>query len=535
MSHSDRSRTRRTGIIAIVISGLFLAGCTANSGVSGTASTSDTGTPQIIGNQSDGGSPVEGGTLNFASASPVAKLDPITGSPSGLLGGTEMAAIYDTLVRWEPTTQNYEPQLAKSLTQSDDHLTWTLGLRDGVSFSDGTVLDAAAVVDSTNRYNAGKGASSDLFNNGVTSVVATDPATVVYTLNRPWPEFPSLLTFGHGMITTANSYAGEQFTPIGAGPFIVDQFSPGSELVLSPKSDYWGGKPKIDKLKFVDISGSQAKIEALQSGGIQMTLLRQPDAVATATTMFPGYLEPVSVIDAGQINTREGHPGSDVRVRKALALAVDADVLNGRVHNGKMNAATDLFPSGSKWHGNVSGLSYDPDQAKTFLDEAKADGYDGNISFVTPQTPEAISRALAVQAMWQAVGFNVEIKYLSSTTDQVRTLYITHDFDVSSGGNGVWDAAPMSRLYSSLASGSARNTGGFSDPETDRILGEIMSATNDSDKLAAIDRLQTEINATVPIMVWGAGNNFVPWTDNVHGAKPGLDSLVLFDKVWLSK
>lgn len=533
MSRMERRKPVRVRLATAVVGGLLLTGCASTTDGSTSGPSTYSQAPQIIGDQPDGGTPVTGGTLHFASAAPVATLDPITGSPSGLLGGTEMAAIYDTLMRWDPTTASYEPQLAESLTVSDDGLTWTLKLRDGVNFSDGAPVDAAAVVDSTNRYTEGKGTHSELFTAGVTEVVAVDPGTVIYAMSRPWPEFPSLLTFGYGMITSSKSYASEPFTPIGAGPYTVESFKPGSELVMAPRSDYWGGKPMIDKLRFVAISENQAKIDALKSGGIQMALLRRPDAVETAKAEFPGYLEPVSVIEAGQINTREGRPGSDVRVRKALSMAVDTEALNERVNDGNMRAGTDIFPEGSKWHGDVAGLEFDAEQARQLLDAAKADGYDGHITFVTPQTPTETARATALQAMWRAVGFDVEIRYLNNTTEQVRTLFVTHDFDVSPGGNGLWDAAPMTRLYPALESGSARNAGGFSDPQMDALIEEIMSATDDADKLAAIERLQTLFNETVPIMVWGAGANFTPWTSNVYGVKPGLDSLILLDKVWM--
>src|SRR5699024_11033612 len=83
-----------------------------------------------------------------------ASLEPagISGSLPGVYGGMELAAIYDVLMRYNPKTGEYEPQLAKALEHNDDHTTWTLTLRDGVKFSDGTSLDAQAVKSSINRY-----------------------------------------------------------------------------------------------------------------------------------------------------------------------------------------------------------------------------------------------------------------------------------------------------------------------------------------------------------------------------------------------
>ncbi|WP_024793670.1 ABC transporter substrate-binding protein [Tomitella biformata] len=533
-------RQRRIGTIAVaaIASGVLLAGCASNGDSGGSTTTgpqTETGAVGIIGDQGDGGSPVEGGTLSFAGYSPVASLDPTKTQPAGSTGGTEMAAVYDLLVRYDAKTDSYEPQLAKELKESDDRLTWTLKLRDGVTFSDGTPVNADAVVSSTNRFNEGHGGNSQAFTAGVKSVEATDEHTVVYTMNQPWTEFPSMLTFGHGMVVAPSSDGPDgTFTPIGAGAYTFESMTPGAELVLKARSDYWNGKPHLDTLKFVDIKDDQPKIDALNTGGIQMAFLRNAAAIDTAKATLPGFYETNSLADVVQINQREGRPGADVRVRQAMQLAIDPEVIDVRAKEGKGLPGNEIFQSWSKWH-NIDAPSLNTDEATTLVDAAKADGWDGKITYFTVQAQASQATALAIQAMLAPIGIDVTIEYAASVTDVVKRLYVDKDFDISTGAYSISDEAPFTRLFSALNSTSTNNILGVNDPKMDQILSDIQTAKDDEAKLTAITALQTEVNETVPYLPLAAGANFVPWTDNVYGVKPNSDAIVLLDGAWIKK
>ncbi|WP_024793668.1 ABC transporter substrate-binding protein [Tomitella biformata] len=532
----SRSSRHRIGSIAVAatVSGLLLTGCASGTAGSHSGGATDPSTVGIVGDQADGGQPVSGGTLRFASYSPVASLDPTKTQPAGTTGGTEMAAVYDVLLRYDAQTETYHPQLAKSLTESGDHLVWTLKLRDDVTFSDGTPLDADAVVASTSRFNELRGPNNEVFQAGVQSVEATDRSTVVYTLNQPWTEFPAMLTFGHGMIVGAAADAGEQFTPIGAGAFTLENLVPG-ELSLKARSDYWNGAPHLDGLKFVTIKDEQPKIDALKSGGIQMAFLRNAATVNSARTQFPGYIETLSMADLGQINSREGRPGSDVRLRKAIQLSIDPEVLNQRAKEGQGMPGTLLFQEWSKWHdATTPAVNLDLEQAKALVAEAKSDGFDGKLNYVSVQDQASQQQALAVQSMLGAVGLEVTIDYSPTVTDMVKKLYVDHDFDIGYGALSISDAAPFLRFYSALNSTSSNNVGGYKDAGLDALLANVQSATDDDAKREAIADLQVELTEKAPLLAYGAGPNFVAWTDNVHGMVPTMDCMILFEKAWIS-
>ena len=118
---------------------------------------------------------------------------------------------------------------------SSDFKTWTLELRDGVKFSDGTPVDSAAVSASLNRYVTNKGPQSSLYASKVASVDTPDPSTVVFNLVDPWTGIESLLSTGPGMIVAPSAQQGDQFTPIGAGAFTLEKFAPNEELILDAR------------------------------------------------------------------------------------------------------------------------------------------------------------------------------------------------------------------------------------------------------------------------------------------------------------
>ena len=168
-----RGRSVSALIAAAAAATLLLSSCASGTGGDG-ASGNDAGGQRasgvsgLVGSQPDGGDPVSGGTLTFGSLGLPATLDPARTTATGSTGGTEMAAIYDVLVRLDSESGEFTPQLAKDLSASEDGLTWTLKLRDGVTFSNGEQLNADAVLRSINRYVTNKGPETQLWNASVT-------------------------------------------------------------------------------------------------------------------------------------------------------------------------------------------------------------------------------------------------------------------------------------------------------------------------------------------------------------------------------
>lgn len=179
---------------AVAVGALALTGC-ANT-ASGEDAAGGGRTPPaagFIGEQEASENPAPTPQLTFSTQSLAGFLDPMRTAARGESGGSELAAVYDVLMRYDSATNKFEPRLAESLTEEPGGLTWTLKLRPDVRFSDGTPLDANAVVHSIDRYNTGRGDGSAVWTAAVESTTAVDPSTVAFHLHNSWPTFPSML------------------------------------------------------------------------------------------------------------------------------------------------------------------------------------------------------------------------------------------------------------------------------------------------------------------------------------------------------
>ena len=216
-----------------------------------------------------------------------------------------------------------------------------------------------------------------------------------------------------------------------------------------------------------------------------------------------------------------------------MQMTIDPTVVDTRAKNGEGMPGTEMFQSWSKWHNDIAPVPLDTDKAKALVDEAKADGFDGKITYFTTQTQSGQATALAIQAMLQPVGIDVSIEYGASVTDVVKRLYVDKDFDIATGSYSIADPAPFTRLYSALNSTSSNNIIGVNDPTMDKILSDVQTAKDDDAKRTALAELQTEVNSTAPFLPLAAGVSFVPWTDNVYGVVPSLDAIMLLDQAWI--
>ncbi|ANQ71297.1 ABC transporter substrate-binding protein [Rhodococcus erythropolis] len=537
MSRSSRRGHRKVAAVALAVSaGLFVSSCADSGNGGGSGDAPDSGSGLSIGpvnEQSGEGDPVKGGTLTFSGYSAVTNLDPAKTQIAGSVAGSELGAIYDTLLRYDPASKEFVPKLAESMEPSSDFKTWTLELRDGVKFSDGTPVDSAAVSASLNRYVTNKGPQSSLYASKVASVDTPDPSTVVFNLVDPWTGIESLLSTGPGMIVAPSAQQGDQFTPIGAGAFTLEKFAPNEELILDAREDYFDGAPNVDKLRLISIVGSQSTTESLKSGGTDVAYMRSlPNVLDLIDSGYPGFVDIPSLSYLSLVNTAPGRPGADVRIRQALALATDPVALDNRLNEGKGLPGQVIFQDTSRWHNDVAPIGVDTAKAKQLLDEAKADGYDGKITYLTLQENSAQAMALALQSMANAVGFDFQIEYVNSVADVVKRLYADRDFDMATGSASLAEADPFERLYSNLKSGGRNNATSFSDPEMDSLLDQLGVATSTDSKIEVLAKIQERANEVVPWQVYGNTPWLGVWGQNVHGIQQSLDGIMFFDKAW---
>ncbi|WP_432842602.1 ABC transporter substrate-binding protein [Dactylosporangium sp. CA-092794] len=534
----------RSAVAVLAVAGLLAGACSkSDGGSSPSANTS----PASAGTYKEGfvnggdatGTPVKGGQLTMAVYAETPSLDPAVTPGTGYVGGTEMAAIFDVLIRFDPTTGKYEPQMAKSLTPNADYTDWTLGLRDNVTFSDGTKLDANAVKTSLERI-AKKGRAGWPISQNVASMTVTDPLTLDIKLNKSLPAFPYALAYSPGLITSPNAdQQGDAYgrKPIGAGPYTVEKYAPGEEIVLKARDDYWGGRPNIDTLRFVPITGDKAKLDALDSGTVNLAFLGEPTGVHSAFTGGrPGFLTLSNEGQALLVNMAPGRPTADPKVRQAIAYAIDPNVINQRVNEGAGLPTKAMYGPTSRYYSqSVTGLPYDPAKAKQLLDEAKAGGYDGKLKLVSSSSPMRSNMALAVQALLEKVGFTVDTDVTGTTADQTRKVNIEKNFDISTSGPAYREQEPYMEITKTLLSGSAQNASNYKSPQMDALLKQLGEAKNTDEVKAKLGEIQNLINTDQPIIGLATIPEMLAWNKNVKGVEMSITSTMLLNKAWIEK
>ena len=509
-----------------------------------TAATSDLPMRSgLVNVEEAGGEPVAGGTLDVAVWFQASSLDPADGNISGVANGSALVALYDVLMRWDAETDTFEPQLAESLEANEDSTQWTLKLRPDVTFSDGTPLNSEAVVYSINRANEKESPAAVGLIARIESMDTPDDLTVVFHTRDPWVRFPFVLTNSLGRVVspTAAEAAGDDFAtnPVGAGPFTLERFSDGEEMVLVARDDYWGGRPHLDEVRFVPVtSGDADRLAGMTSGDFDAAFLRNAGVIGDALDEgYGGYVEIQNFGELLLMNSRDGRPTADPRVREAVALAIDADDLNQRVNQGKGIWSKAMFPASSIWDtsGAAPAAGSDADAATELLDEAKADGYDGAISILCDAAADRQTMSITMEAQLEAVGFDVTIDEQASIGDVVPLVQTEHAYDLACWGNNTVDAAPLQEL-DVFFNGPSGYAEGYQDRDAVQEQLDALALAGDAEEeAAAITAIQEIWTGSMPALPLAAVRELLAWTPEVHGIVPTSATMVILSDAWIEE
>ncbi|MEV4299561.1 ABC transporter substrate-binding protein [Microbispora rosea] len=538
------SKIRRLPIgVAATVAALVMTGCSNTS-----APVSTKVAPLKVANGPFGiaeasGNPVSGGSLTFGYGGGIASFDPASQQYSGTSGGDEARAVYGTLTEYDTKAGKYVPSMADSISANDDFTEWTVVLRDGVEFTDGTPYDADAVLFNFDRMAKSGAGFSGLWASVVKKAVAKDAKTVVITLKQKWADFPYLLSQAPGMVASPKAVKDEgesyQREPVGAGPFTLDKWTPGQNLVLKANPDYWDGKPYLDSLTFQTITtGDQALKDALQAGGIQGSLIGTPAIVKDYIQPSSGYSGYVRMTNTGSmllINngtpSRPDTPGKDINVREAIASAINTDVINQRAFDGNAFPGTGIFSAESQWANDKPTFTYDAEAAKKHLADAK--GFDGKIELIYPSAQA--EAALTIEAQLEAVGFKVDAKPVQSITDLINAVLIKRDYDLAMYGWPVPDEP--GELYTSYLErfGRKDNQLGYYNETIAKALSDFAAADDTAEKAAQMATIQAQWTETVPAVPYNTTAQMVVWNKNVHDIEVSSRLTLDFSKAWISK
>ncbi|MGN7881785.1 TIGR04028 family ABC transporter substrate-binding protein [Ensifer sp. 22460] len=340
-----------------------------------------------VGAHAEGAEPVKGGTLIYLEQQAHTNLYPPAGGfyPNGGI----LNQITDKLTYQNPKTLEIEPWIAESWTVNADATEYTFKIRPGVTFSDGTPLDAAAVAKNYDVFGLGNKALkhpvSEVINNYERSEVV-DPLTVKFYFKRPSPGFlQGTSVIGSGLVAASTlslpfEELGDATKIIGSGPFVVESETIGKELNLKAREDYvWGpaklehqGRAYLDGITYIITGEDSVRIGALLAG--QADFIRQVQAYDESQVEAQDYqiYAPSTRGVNNSVVFRPDNPlVADVKVRQALLHATDAKEIVTTLFSANYPQATSIIASSALGYKDISAkLAFDPDKAKALLDEA---------------------------------------------------------------------------------------------------------------------------------------------------------------------
>ena len=419
--------------LAVAAAVALLAGCAQSQRESAGAGASAGGTTKD--------------TFVFAASSDPVMLDPAMASDGETFRVARQQ--FEGLLGTKPGTTELDPLLATAWKASDDNTSFTFTLREGVKFSDGTDFNAEAVCANFDRwfnwkglnqsenityyygklmrgFSTGKSASDALYKN----CQAASPTEVTINLNSPFVHFPDAMTlpaFSMQSPTAMKQYNADNTSgterdprfseyatahPTGTGPFVFESWDRGQQVKLKRNDNYWGEKAKVSEVIIRTISDPKARTQELQAGNIDGYDLVAP---ADQPTLKEGGFQ---ILNRPAFNilylgmNQKVKALSDIKVRQAIAYAIDKNAMISQVMPEGTTAAINFMPDNvTGWTDQVTKYDYNPDKAKELLKEAGQENLTLEFNYPTgvsrPYMPSPEDIYASIKAQLEKVGIKV--------------------------------------------------------------------------------------------------------------------------------
>ena len=325
-----------------------------------------------------------------------------------------------------------QPGLAESWTISEDGLTYTFKLQDGVTFHDGTTFDAEDVKFTFDRILAEDSVNAHReFYEPITSVTVVDPLTVELQLDRQIGRFLFDLGRGDAVIVAPESADSNANEPIGTGPFAFVQWDKGSRVVLEAYEPYWGEPVHLTRATYVFISDTATVTNALLAGDIDGTNNFGQEALGVFEgnpqfTILAGSTEGETILGT---NNRKA-PFDNLKVRQAMAHALDRQAIIDGATYGYGTPIGSAFAPHNPYYVDLTGsYPYDPEAAKALLAEA---GYPDGFSATLKLPPLDYARLSGqiIASQFAAVGIELELINIEFA-QWLEDVYANKDFDLT--------------------------------------------------------------------------------------------------------
>lgn len=413
-------------------------------------------------------------------------------------------------------TLNVLPCLATGWEISDDKLTWTFTLRNGVIFHDGTPLTAPVYRDAFQRLRE-KGAL--LKNVPLESIEAPDDKTLVFKTRQPFSPLPAYLARGEAGALAPASFdaAGEIVKPIGTGAFMVDSWTIKEQIVLLPNKTHWSTvTPKLDKVVYRSVPEALTRLAMLRGGELDVAQIMPADAAKSlaGSKDFTIHTMPIARCRMMSFNlTRE--PFADPLMRKALNLALNRVEIVDAILDGIGEPARTLFPPQVTWANTaLEGFDFDQAAARELLAQAgwKTENKDGilekegkplRVRLVTyPERAELPPIAEVIQQQLAKVGMGCDVASLQlNAAEQSRN---SGEFDLYLMGRGLLfvpdpDDNLMLDYYSENTVKDGWGAFRYSNPKVDELLLAARESFDQGERKKIYDEVQDIFETDMPM------------------------------------
>lgn len=396
-----------------------------------------------------------------------------------------LALVYEKLITLEQDGVTLVPALAESWDEGPDSI--TLNLRQGVTFTDGTPFDAAAVAANVDRVQSTPGTWQSIFN-AVENVVVVDDHTVTFELSRPDPELlPNLARRGAFMLSPA-SFDGEFTSPVGTGPWVLNEEETiaDSVYVFDYYADYWAPEDVgPERIEMVVILENEARLNAVISGdidiaSIEMPSLPQAEAAGLDSTVWGALRHHLNFLDLDGAF-------ADPLVRQAMCYGINWDEINAVQYDGYADWKPQRHNPGQlAYNEAVPGYEYDLARAQELMAEA------GNpeITITMGFPPSQSNQGQLFVAQMAELGITVNADF--PTNPQFFSTYQSGDYQAYFNTSSVEDAGITGYYFHKWNPGGTANPFDVEVPELAAIIEQAANAT-DTESLEALHQEFTQI------------------------------------------
>jgi peptide/nickel transport system substrate-binding protein len=470
----------------------------------------------------DAQGPTRGGTLTYGRYADSLFLDPVFTDAN--LDIWILQNIYETLIRTGPAGKGLVPGLATAWKFSPDGKTFTLTLRPGVKFSDGSSVTGADVQFSLDRARNNKNGAWNFLLGSISSVTPKGNQVVIKLKNTD-PSLPAALATFNSAILPKKLYSKAKGSdekarakafaekPIGTGPFLMSEWKRGSSMTLKRNPNYWlkGGDgkalPYLDIVRFEIVPDDNARILKLQSGELDgaefIPFARVAELQADPNLnmkLFPSTRVNFIVMNnRPKLNDGSDNPLSNLKLRQALNYATDKDALIklvsfglGKPMRSYLSSSTPLFAPQAMYPFNL-------EKAKSlFAESGVAAGTEVSVQIVAGSADQ-ISLTTALQQMWDQIGIKLKIEQLDSATSNSK--YQAHDFEMATN---YWtdDIADPNELtaYAAVFESSESFKTGFKNEEVEKAFAQSQQETNLAKRAALYAKIQKIHTEAAPMI-----------------------------------